>query len=91
MSLMPESDRISSSRATVFFVSASTAPRRRSMAATSRSGRVSHARRLRAPMAVFVLSSTQRRLPRFSLARMVSVSSRLRRAERSSSMKRPCS
>ena len=43
----------------------------------------------RPPMAVFVLSSTHRRLPFFSLLRRVSVSSRLRRAVRSSSMNWP--
>ena len=40
-------------------------------------------------MAVRVWSSTQSRLPRFSFERMVCVSSRLRRAARSSPMKRP--
>ena len=40
-------------------------------------------------MAVRVLSSTQRREPFFSLARRVSVSSRFRRAVRSSSMNCP--
>ena len=40
-------------------------------------------------MAVFVLSSTHSREPFFSLPRMVSVSSRFRRAIRSSSMNWP--
>ncbi len=53
------------------------------------SGFSSQLRSMRLPMAVLVWSSTHRRLPRFSPARMVSVNSRLRRALRSSSMKRP--
>ena len=48
----------------------------------------SQLRKSRPPMAVLVLSSTHRRLPRFSPARMVSVSSKFRRAVRSSSRNR---
>ena len=57
-------------------------------AGESRGGSI-HARISRWPMAVRVLSSTHSRLPFFSLERSVSVSSRLRRAVRSSSMNCP--
>ena len=89
MSEMPCKARISSSRATVCSTSAATAALRRSISVTDSSGRSSHERINRPPMAVFVLSSTHRRLPFFSLLRSVSVSSRLRRAVRSSSMNWP--
>ena len=42
----------------------------------------------RLPMAVFVRSSTQSSVPRFSPLRMVRVNSKLRRAARSRRMKR---
>ena len=51
---------------------------RRVMAVTDSRGRSSQLRSCRPPMAVLVLSSTQRREPFFSLPRSVSVSSRLR-------------
>ncbi len=91
MSLMPARTAVSSSRATASRTSSSTAPSRRRMAATLRRGRSSQERSSRAPMAVLVRSSTHRRLPRFSLPRRVAVSSRFRRAFRSSSINRPCS
>ena len=53
------------------------------------SGFSSQLRSIRAPMAVLVLSSTHRRLPFFSLLRRVSVSSKFRRADMSSSMNWP--
>ena len=59
------------------------------MAAGLSSGFSSQLRSIRPPMGVFVLSRTQRRLPRFSFVRSVSVSSRFRRAVRSSSMNLP--
>ena len=52
-------------------------------------GRSIQERMSRCPIAVRVLSSTQRREPFFSLPRMVSVSSRFRRAVRSSSINSP--
>ena len=82
---------MSSSRSMVRSTRAATAPFRRVMAATFKRGRSSQLRRHRPPMEVWVRSSTQRRLPFFSLPRMVAVSSRFRRAVRSSSMNRPCS
>ena len=82
---------MSSSRAMVSSTRAATAELRLQMAVTLSSGRSSQDRRHRAPMGVFVLSSTHRRLPFFSLLRRVCVSSRFRRAVRSSSMKRPSS
>ena len=80
--------RISSSRSMVCSTSACTPSRRRRMAAGEMRGCSIQLRIMREPMAVFVLSSTHRRLPFFSPPRRVSVSSRLRRAVRSSSMKR---
>ena len=91
MSPMPVRAAISSSRSMALFTRASTDVRRLLMAATLKRGRSSQERRSRPPMAVFVLSRTHSRLPRFSLSRMVAVSSRLRRAVRSSSMNRPSS
>ena len=88
-SVISRRDKISSSRSMVFLTSSSTAVRRRVICAGLRSGRSIHARSRRPPMAVFVLSSTHRRLPRFSFARIVSVSSRFRRAARSSCMNLP--
>ena len=81
--------RVSSSRPMASPTSSPTAPRRRPMAAGESRGRSIHARISRWPMAVRVLSSTHSRLPFFSLERSVSVSSRLRRAVRSSSMNCP--
>ena len=91
MSPRPAMAAVSSSRAMVSSTSAATAELRRWMAVTDSSGRSSQLRRHRPPMGVRVLSSTQRRLPFFSLFRRVSVSSRFRRAARSSSINRPCS
>ena len=51
------------------------------------SGRSSHARIIRLPIGVRVLSSTQSREPRFSRFLKVSTISRLRRAETSRRMK----
>ena len=69
-----------SARQTVAFVSSSTALSLRRMAATESRGRSTQERSMRLPMAVPVLSSTQRRLPFFSPLLRDSVSSRLRRA-----------
>ena len=82
---------LSSSRAMVASTSAATALERRLMAVTESRGRSSQLLKHRPPMGVLVLSSTQRRLPFFSLFRKVSVSSRFRRAVRSSSKNTPCS
>ena len=71
------------------FVSASTAPRRFSIAVGSMRGCSIHARSFRLPIAVTVLSSTHISEPRFSLVRSVSVSSRLRRVVRFSPMNSP--
>ena len=89
MSPMPLRASRSSCRAMSLSTSAPTALSRRSMAAGFRSGCCNQERRFRAPMGVFVLSSTHSRLPRFSLERSVSVSSRLRRAVTSSSIYAP--
>ena len=89
MSPMPLRASRSSCRAMSLSTSDATASSRRSMATGFSSGCCSHARRLRAPIGVLVLSSTHSRLPRFSLVRSVSVSSRLRRAVTSSSMYAP--
>ena len=89
MSPMPLRASRSSCRAMSLSTSDATASRRRSMATGFSSGCCSHERRLRAPIGVLVLSSTHSRLPRFSLVRSVSVSSRLRRAVTSSSMYAP--
>ena len=75
-----------SSRDTLSLPSSSTASRRRSISALSISGCSSILRRSRPPMAVFVLSSTQRREPFFCFSRSVSVSSRFLRVELSSSI-----
>ena len=91
MSPRPVRAAISSSRARVFSTSAATAAFRFTMAVTESSGRSSQDRSSRPPMGVRVLSSTHRRDPFFSRSRRVSVSSRFRRAVRSSSMNRPCS
>ena len=79
----------SSSRSMVFRVSSSTAESRFVICAGESRGRSIQLRSRRPPMAVRVWSSTQSRLPRFSFERMVCVSSRLRRAARSSPMNRP--
>ena len=91
MSPMPWRAKISSSRPIASFTRASTAFSRRLMAVTLSRGRSSQLRSSLPPMAVLVLSSTHSRLPRFSLPRMVAVSSRFRRAFKSSSINRPCS
>ena len=90
MSPMPDRARASSSRTMVWSTSWPTAALRRVMAVTDSRGRSSQLRSSRPPMGVRVLSSTQRRLPFFSLLRRVSVSSRFRRAVRSSSINCPC-
>ena len=77
MSPMPVRARASSSRIMVWSTSWPTAPLRRVMAVTDSRGRSSQLRSIRPPMGVLVLSSTQRRLPFFSLLRRVSVSSLL--------------
>ena len=82
---------MSSSRAMVLSTRAATAALRLAMAVTDSSGRSSQLRSIRPPMGVLVLSSTHRSEPFFSRSRRVSVSSRFRRAVRSSSMNRPCS
>ena len=87
----PVMAEVSSSRTMVFSTRDATAAFRFRMAVTLRRGRSSQLRRHRAPMGVLVLSRTHSKEPFFSLPRRVSVSSRLRRAARSSSMKRPCS
>ena len=79
----------SSPRTMTLSVSSSTAPWRRVISTGSSRGFSSQERSIRPPMAVWVLSSTHRSVPRFSLERMVSVSSRFRRASKSSSMNRP--
>ncbi len=79
----------SSPRAMGLSTRASTAACRRVISAGSSRGFSSQERSIRPPMAVWVLSSTHSRVPFFSLERMVSVSSRFRRASRSSSIKRP--
>ena len=56
------------------------------MATGERRGRSSQDRSSRPPMGVRVLSTAQSRLPFFSPPRRVSVSSKFRRAVRSSSM-----
>ena len=89
MSLISFSCTISSPRATLSRTSSSTAARRRFIATADKSGRSTHARSMRPPMGVFVLSSTQRSDPRFSPERRDSVSSRLRRVVQSSSINRP--
>ena len=89
MSPRPVMPAISSSLRMVSFTSAATALERRSISVTDSRGRSSQLRSIRPPMGVFVLSSTHRRLPFFSLPRRVSVSSRFRRAVRSSSMNCP--
>ena len=91
MSPRPVMAAVSSSLAMVSSTKAATAEFRLQMAVTLRRGRSSQERKQRAPMGVRVLSSTHSRLPFFSLPRRVSVSSRFRRAVRSSSMNRPCS
>ena len=75
-----------SSRAMAFPARSATASRRLLIGTGDRRGRSIQERISRPPMAVLVLSSTHSSEPFFSLARMVSVSSRLRRAVRSSSM-----
>ena len=87
----PDSAAISSSRGIVFCTMLSTAPLRRRIAVTDSMGFSSQPRSRRAPMGVFVLSSTHNRLPRRSRLRMVAVSSRFCRAVQSSSMKTFCS
>ena len=56
------------------------------MATTESSGLSTQARSMRPPMGVFVRSSTQRSVPRFSPLRRDSVSSRLRRVVQSISI-----
>ena len=77
---------LSSSRRMGSFTSSSTAPSRLPMATGDSRGRSIQARISRWPMGVRVLSSTHSSDPFFSLDRRVSVSSRLRRAVRSSSI-----
>ena len=89
MSPMLLSFSISSARPTLSRYSSSTAASRRRIAAGESSGRSTQLRSIRPPIGVFVLSSTQSRLPRFSPVRRFSVSSRLRRAAASSSIYRP--
>ena len=71
------------------FVRASTASWRLSISAGFISGCSSHVLSLRLPMEVTVLSSTHSSEPRFSLVRMVSVSSRFRRVVRFRPMNSP--
>ncbi len=78
--------RVSSSRATPSRASSATASCLVPMAAGERRGCSSQERISRWPMGVFVLSNTHSREPFFSLPRKVSVSSRVLRAVRSSSM-----
>ena len=79
----------SSPRTMTESTSSSTALWRRVISTGSRRGFSSQDRSIRPPMAVWVLSNTHSRVPFFSLERMVSVSSRFRRASMSSSIKRP--
>ena len=68
----------------LFRVSSVTAFSRRLIELTESSGCSMEERKSRRPIEVFVLSSTQKSVPRFSRLRIVSVSSRLRRAATSS-------
>ena len=86
---MSFSASVSSPRTMASPFSSSTAVRRRSISVGSSSGFSSQLRSIRLPMGVRVLSSTHRSVPFLSLERMVSVSSRFRRASRSSSMNLP--
>ena len=79
----------SSCRGRVASFSSFTASSRRRISLGFRRGFSIQARSIREPMGVLVLSMTQSRLPFLSLLRMVWVSSRFRRAVRSSSRYRP--
>ena len=89
MSVISRRMYCSSSRSMFFSTSSATALRRWLIFAGLSRGFSSQLRSILPPMAVFVRSSTQRRLPFFSLPRMVSVSSRQRLAPRSSSINSP--
>ena len=88
-SYIPESSAAISPESIGSLRSVSTAQRRLSIFTGSRSGLSIYDRKSLFPIAVLVLSSTQRSVPRFSRPRIVSVSSKFRLAERSSFINAP--